>query len=368
MENNNIENDFLSRGFVKEPAAQQEACNCYKNTCAKLSVFDWLEDTPEAQSEKKLDIYEVRFKNTSKGFYRTSDDLKLKVGDIIAVEATPGHDIGIVAATGMVAKFQLYKKGYTEDSEYIKKIYRKIRYNDMEKWISAVKREKETMMKTKEIIESLNLDMKLNDVEYQGDGTKATFYYTAEDRVDFRELIKILAETFKIRIEMKQIGIRQEASRLGGVGSCGRELCCATWITKFCSVTTSSARVQQLTLNPVKLAGQCGKLKCCLNFEYDTYIDALKEFPDNNIVLQTEAGNASYVKSDVFRKFMWYSYDNSKDNSIMAIPIDQVKEIIGMNKKGKKPANLEDFAFQKEQRLEIDEGIVTPDDLTRFDD
>ncbi|MDL2238843.1 hypothetical protein LJC69_01225 [Bacteroidales bacterium OttesenSCG-928-K22] len=365
---NNIDNNFLSRGFVKEVTTDPSDQPCYKNSCAKLSVYNWLEDIPLSQDAKKNNIYEVRFKNTTKGFYRAPEDLKLKVGDIIAVESSPGHDIGIVSATDTVAMLQLYKKGFDENSENIKKIYRKAKNTDIEKWINAVKREKETANKAKEIIESLKLDMKLNDVEYQGDGAKATFYYTADDRVDFRELIKILAETFRIRIEMKQIGIRQEASRIGGVGSCGRELCCSTWITKFTSVTTSSARVQQLTLNPVKLAGQCGKLKCCLNYEYDTYVDALKEFPDNNIILRTESGDASYVKSDVFKKFMWYSYNNSNDNSIMAIPIDKVKEIIEMNKKGKKPAKLEDFAFQKEQRVEIDEGVVTPDDLTRFDD
>ena len=366
MEDKNIENDFLTRGFVKDPVSQDTQCG--KCTCAKLSVFDWLSNNPPAQTTQKQNIYEVRFKNTSKGFYRTTEDLKLKVGDIVAVETTQGHDVGIVSAIGTVAMLQLYKKGLTPDSDSIRRIYRKARFNDMEKWIAAVRKERETIDKTKAIIAFQNLDMKLNDVEYQGDGTKATFYYTAEDRVDFRELIKVLADTFKVRIEMKQIGIRQEASRLGGVGSCGRELCCSTWITKFCSVTTSSARVQQLSLNPVKLAGQCGKLKCCLNYEYDTYLDALKEFPDSNTTLKTEVGNASHVKSDVFRKLMWYSYNNSKDNSMMAIHIDQVKEIIEMNKKGKKPAKLDDFALQKEIRVELDEGIVTLDDLTRFDD
>lgn len=368
MEDNNDKNNFLSRGFSKPPQNLKDNCDCFKNSCAKLDVFDPFENIPAPYTEEPFDICEVRFKNTTKGFYRVPEDIRLKNGDIVVVEDNPGHDIGVVCAVGHIAIAQLRKKGVSKDSENIKKVYRKIRNNDIEKWVTAVDKEEDTANETRHIINSLGLDMKLNDVEYQGDGTKATFYYTADDRVDFRELIKILAEKFKVRIEMKQIGIRQEASRLGGIGSCGRELCCSTWITKFCSVTTVRARVQQLTLNPVKLAGQCGKLKCCLNFEYDTYVDALKEFPDSNITLQTGAGDACFVKSDVFKKLMWYSYSNPKDNSMMAIPIDKVKDIIEMNKSGKKPEKLEDYAQQTEQIIEIDEGVVTPDDLTRFDD
>ncbi|MDD4141787.1 MAG: regulatory iron-sulfur-containing complex subunit RicT [Bacteroidales bacterium] len=380
-------NPFLSRGFVEQPDAENNTMGCFKGSCSKLDVFDnptngnpqETTENPEGSEnpdtterpagvENTYPICEVRFKNTSKSFYRIVEDIRLKKGDIVAVEANPGHDIGVVSATGETARKQLAKRGISEDSESIRKIYRKIKTNDIARWIAAVNREEETAEETKKIIASLRLNMKLNDVEFQGDGTKATFFYTAEDRVDFRELIKILADRFRIRIEMRQIGIRQEASRIGGVGSCGRELCCSTWLTKFSSVTTVRAKVQQLTLNPVKLAGQCGKLKCCLNFEYEAYIEALKEFPDSNVVLKTNAGDASYIKSDVFKKLMWYSYNNTQDNSMMAIPINMVKDIIAMNAKGKKPDKLEDFAQQKEERIEIDEGIVTPDDLTRFDD
>ena len=368
-ENNNDNNFFISRGFVKQPEIMQNNTMCYKSSCSKLDVFDWLDNIPETSDDKQIPICEVRFKNSSKGYFKIVDDIRLKKGDIVAVEANPGHDIGVVSAIGNIALMLLNKRGLTPDSDQVKKIYRKIRNNDIEKWVNAVNKEHDTLMSTKKIITDLGLNMKLNDVEYQGDGTKATFYYTADDRVDFRELIKVLADKFRVRIEMRQIGIRQEASRLGGIGSCGRELCCATWITKFTSVTTICARVQQLSLNPIKLAGQCGKLKCCLNYEYDMYVDALKEFPDNNVVLKTQTGDAVFVKNDVYKKMMWYSYADSKDNSIMSIPIDKVREIIDMNRKGKMPQNIEDYAEETEQRVEIDDGDnVTPDDLTRFDD
>lgn len=360
------DNAFLSRGFISEPESMQDNTLCYRGSCSKLDVFSWNDDLPVSPSNK-VNIYEVRFKNSSKNYYKAPEGMVLKKGDIVAVEANPGHDIGVVSAVGNVAIMLMNRRGYTPESEQVRKIYRKLRNNDVEKWVTAVRREKTTLEQTKQIIEDLGLVMKLNDVEFQGDGNKAIFYYTAEDRVDFRELIKILADRFRIRIEMKQIGIRQEASRLGGIGSCGRELCCATWITKFTSVTTVCARVQQLSLNPVKLAGQCGKLKCCLNYEYDMYVDALKDFPDNSIVLKTQSGDAVFVKSDVFRKLMWYSYANSKDNSIMSIPISKVAEIIEMNKKGKFPPNIEDYAQEKEVMIE-DDNVVTADDLTRFDD
>ena len=257
------------------------------------------------------------------------------------------------------------KKEIDPKSEEIKKLYRRARSTDIEKWIKAVSLEDKTLFKTRRLAVELDLNMKVNDIEYQGDNTKAIFYYTAEERVDFRQLIKTLAENFKIRIEMRQIGVRQEAARLGGIGSCGRELCCSTWMGNFSSVTTNSARVQQLSLNPQKLAGQCSKLKCCLNFEIDTYVDALKEFPDNNIVLKTKKGEAFHQKTDIFKKLMSYTYKDEYGN-MMAIPVKKVKQIIDMNKRNKFPDNLEDFAFVKEIK-ESFENVVGEGDLNRFD-
>jgi cell fate regulator YaaT (PSP1 superfamily) len=238
--------------------------------------------------------------------------------------------------------------------------------SDIEKWITAVESEEQAMFKTRKIAVDLGLKMKINDVEYQGDNTKAIFYYTADERVDFRELIKLLAEEFKVRIEMRQIGVRQESGRLGGVGTCGRELCCATWLTNFRSVSTNTARVQQLSLNPQKLAGQCGKLKCCLNFEQEVYIDALKEFPNSEIILKTKKGEAIHHKTDIFKKIMWYAYINDESN-LMAIPVKKIFEIIKDNGNGKFPEKLEDFAFSREQKIDF-ENVVGQDDLTRFDE
>jgi len=308
---------------------------------------------------------EIRFKNNRKDFFRITPDMDLHVGDIAAVEASPGHDIGIVSATGDVVRFQLKRRGINYNTKDFKKVYRKARTTDIEKWITSVEKENPTMYKAREIAAKLNLKMKINDVEYQGDDTKAIFYYTADERIDFRELIKLLADDFKTRIEMRQIGVRQEASRLGGLGSCGRELCCCTWLTNFNSVTTNAARIQQLSLNPQKLAGQCGKLKCCLNYEYATYQDALKEFPNSDIVLKTKKGEANHQKTDIFKKMMWYAYLNDQSN-MLAISIDKVAEIISKNAKGILPDKLEDFAMTKEQKTEFENG-VGQDDLNRFD-
>jgi cell fate regulator YaaT (PSP1 superfamily) len=250
---------------------------------------------------------EVRFKNSRKDYFKMPPEMELSVGDTVAVEASPGHDIGIVSMVGEMARFQLRKKNSKPTSDDYKKIYRKARLTDIEKWISAVEAENSVMFRSRAIADQLGLSMKINDVELQGDYTKAIFYYTADDRVDFRELIKLMAEEFKLRIEMRQIGARQEASRLGGIGSCGRELCCATWMSDFKSVTTNAARVQQLSLNPQKLAGQCGKLKCCLNYEYDTYVDAQKGFPSTEIKLRTKRGDAFHQKTDIIQGIMWYS-------------------------------------------------------------
>ena len=326
----------------------------------KLSQFDWLKDYENQEVKSPLCLAEVRFKNDRKDYFTYPEDLDLEVGEFVAVETAIGHDIGIVTLLGEIVKRQLKRKKSRIPFSEMKKIYRRARVNDVEKWLSAIKLEDSTLARTRTIIDHFGLEMKLNDVEYQGDKTKAIFYYTAEGRVDFRELIKKLAEKFHIRIEMRQIGVRQEAAKLGGLGSCGRELCCASWICDFQSVTTNVARVQQLSPNPQKLAGQCGKLKCCLNFEYEAYVDALKDFSDPNIVLHFESGDAVHQKNDVFKGIMWYSYTNDKGN-IMAIPVDKVKEIIAMNKKGQKPKNLEDFALIREAHTNTNEGYGEAD-------
>lgn len=336
-------------------------------TCnTKLPIFDWLANMELPGNQEAFNIMEVRFKNGRKGFYRNVNGLELQMSDIVAVEGTPGHDIGVVSMTGELVRLQLRKKRVETDSEDIKKLYRKASQQDIEKWDEARSREDKTMYRTREMAASLKLDMKIGDVEFQGDNSKATFYYTAEDRVDFRELIKVMAEEFKIRVEMRQIGARQEAARLGGIGSCGRELCCSTWLTDFRSVNTTAARYQQLSLNPQKLAGQCGKLKCCLNYELDSYIDALKGFPDTNIKLDTVKGRASFQKMDIFSGKMWYAYFDDKNTWIQLSQAD-VKEIIEKNTAGDKPEGLEEYVEIVEV-VEADyENVVGQDSLTRFD-
>lgn len=361
-----LKNSFLARGCNNEPKPYQKNENLFNHRCCKLDTFDWLKDIPLSEPYRPFDCAEVRFKNSRKDFFKVPPDIEVEAGDIVAVESSPGHDIGIVSLTGDLVRTQMKKKGVAPGSPEVRKIYRKARLTDIEKWIAAVEQEDGTMIKARGISKGLNLEMKVNDVEYQGDNTKAIFYYTAEERVDFRELIKILAEEFKVRIEMRQIGVRQEASRLGGIGTCGRELCCATWLTDFQSVTTNSARVQQLSLNPQKLAGQCGKLKCCLNFEYATYLDALKDFPNSEIILKTAKGEAVHQKTDIFKKVMWYAYLEDQTN-FLAVPYDKVKEIIAMNAKGKMPEKLEDYAWVQEQKSDFDHTLEQ-DDLTRFDE
>lgn len=319
-----------------------------RHSQCKLDSFNWLKDYHETSYEGEVLVAEVRFKNDRKDFYSYPSELELIEGELVAVETAIGHDIGIVTMVGALVEMQRKRKGSECPVSELKKIYRRARIADVEKFLESTRQEERTLYRSREIALNLNLDMKLNDIEYQGDRTKAIFYYTADGRVDFRELIKKLAEEFHIRVEMRQIGFRQESAKLGGIGSCGRELCCSSWITNFQSVTTNVARVQQLSPNPQKLAGQCGKLKCCLNYEYDTYIDALKSFPDNHINLKTKKGEACYQKSDVFKGLMWYSYVFDKGN-MMAIPAEQVKAIIDMNHKGQFPEQLEDYAFIKEQ-------------------
>ena len=323
--------------------------NVLRHNQCKLDSYNWLKDYHEVPYQGELLVAEVRFKNDRKDFYSYPSELELIEGELVAVETAIGHDIGIVTMVGSLVDRQRKRKGSTCPVGELKKIYRRARVADVEKFLESTRLEERTLYRSREIALNLKLDMKLNDIEYQGDKTKAIFYYTADGRVDFRELIKKLAEEFHIRVEMRQIGFRQESAKLGGIGSCGRELCCSSWITNFQSVTTNVARIQQLSPNPQKLAGQCGKLKCCLNYEYDTYVDALKAFPDTHIVLRTKKGDASYSKTDVFKGLMWYSYVFDRNN-MMAIPAEKVKEIIAMNNKGKMPEQLEDYAFIKEQR------------------
>lgn len=359
------ENPFLSRGCCRSPKAAIKNESLFQHRCSKFDSFDWLKDVPYSPDMVESDIAEVRFKNSRKDLFRIPPDLHVVVGDLVAVEASPGHDIGIVSMAGEMIRYLLKKKRLSSASEEIKKIYRKARLADIEKWVTSVETEIPTMFKAREIAEGLGLLMKINDVEIQGDNTKAIFYYTAEDRVDFRELIKLLAEEFKVRIEMRQIGARQEASRLGGIGSCGRELCCATWMSDFKSVTTNAARLQQLSLNPQKLAGQCGKLKCCLNYEYDTYVDALKGMPNTDIRLKLKKGEAVHQKTDIFQNILWYAYVNDPGN-LIAIPVDKAIFILEENKKGNLPEKLEDFSKVIEKKTAFESGHVL-DDLTRFD-
>lgn len=358
--------NFLSRGCCHAPQIYQDNSKIADHRCCKLDAFDWLKDLEIPEHMKPFDCVEVRFKNSRKEFFRVPPEMKLDTGDIVAVESSPGHDIGIITLTGEVVRLQMRNKGVEPDSENVRRVYRRARLSDIEKWLNAVDLEERAKLKTRKIARDLGLEMKINDVEYQGDETKAIFYYTADERVDFRELIKVLADEFKVRIEMRQIGARQEAARLGGIGSCGRELCCGTWLTDFTSVTTSTARTQQLSLNPQKLAGQCGKLKCCLNYENDVYLDALKDFPDSNTVLRTEKGEAIHQKSDVFKRIMWFAYKDDQ-SSMMALSVDRVKEIINDNRNNKLPPQLEDIAITSEIKTDFGNGGLTEEDINRFD-
>ncbi len=342
---------------------------CASGSCGKLTVFDWLSNMPLPNGQKPFDIFEVRFKNGRKSFYKNKKNLALCIGDIVAVETSPGHDIGVITLMGELVKVQMKKKAISCDSEEIKQIYRKASQKDIDKWINVREKEPEVQKKSRLIIRRLGLKMKLSDIEYQGDGNKATFFYTADDRVDFRQLIRELAGTFSIRVEMKQVGLRQEAARLGGIGSCGRELCCSTWLTDFRSVSTSSARYQQLSLNPQKLAGQCGKLKCCLNYELDSYVDALKIFPRTDTYLHTEKGVAIFQKMDIFRGWMWYAY---KENPVHwhKLEAEQANQIIAFNKENKKAQSLEEYSMDLELETvdkSIFSDVVGQDSLTRFD-
>ncbi|MEN2414645.1 PSP1 domain-containing protein [Flavobacterium mesophilum] len=340
---------------------------CGTDSCNKLTVFDWLSNMSPSNGEAIFDCVEVRFKNGRKEFFRNSEKLTLSIGDIVATVASPGHDIGIVTLTGELVKIQMKKKGVNYESNEVPKIYRKASQKDIDIWSVARDREEPMKVRARELAIQHKLEMKISDIEFQGDGSKATFYYTANDRVDFRMLIKDFAKEFSTRVEMKQVGFRQEAARLGGVGSCGRELCCSTWLTDFRSVNTSAARYQQLSLNPQKLAGQCGKLKCCLNYELDTYMDALKDFPDYDTKLITEKGDAVCQKQDIFKGLMWFAYTNNFANWHV-LKIDQVKEIIAENKQKNKVSSLEDFAIEVTSEPEKDfNNAMGQESLTRFD-
>lgn len=330
----------------------------------KLDEFNWLEDLP--LDARFNEVVEVRFKNTRKGFYRNINDLHLEVGDVVAVEASPGHDIGRVSMTGFLVRSQMKKIKIRPVVEEMKKVYRKAKPVDLLKWEEARKLEVPTMFRSRKIAESLGLDMKIGDVEYQGDKTKAIFYYLADERVDFRQLIKVLAEEFHIRIEMRQIGARQEAGRIGGVGTCGRELCCSTHVTNFVSVTTTHARYQDLSLNPQKLAGQCGKLKCCLNYELDCYIDAQKEFPSKEIPLELSGGTFYFTKMEVHTGIYWYSSDQRMAVNLTAIPVSRVREIMQLNRKGIKPEKISVGNEAKENEKSND-LLLQNSGLSRFE-
>jgi cell fate regulator YaaT (PSP1 superfamily) len=345
-----------------------DSCGAKKKSCGakklnKLNTFDWLCDLSRAQ--ELTDWVEVQFKNTRKGYYLNSNKISLEKGDIVAVESSPGHDIGVVALTGALVLKQMRKNNYRFDQHEPSRIYRKARPVDMEKFHESKAREHETMLKSRKISEDLKLDMKIGDVEYQGDGNKAIFYYIADDRVDFRQLIKVLADTFKVRIEMKQIGARQEAGRIGGVGPCGRELCCSSWMTNFVSVSTSAARYQDLSLNPQKLAGQCAKLKCCLNYEIDTYVESSKDIPSKEVPLETRESNFYLFKVDILKRMMTYSTSKDFLANEITITVSRAKQIIQLNKKGIKVESLSE-EVEAEKVNEFGD-ILSQDGLTRFD-
>ena len=355
------------------PKGCQSNGSCGTGGCGKLSVYDWLSNMELPSTDQAFDWVEVRFKNGRKEFFHNAEGLPLQIGDAVAVEAHSGHDIGNVSITGELVKLQMNKKKFKyESEENPNKVYRKASERDLEKWAEARAREKQTMMQSRDVAQRLGLKMKISDVEYQGDGSKATFYYTADERVDFRQLIRELAQLFSVRIEMKQIGARQEAQRLGGIGSCGRELCCSTWLSDFRSVNTAAARYQQLSLNPQKLAGQCGKLKCCLNYELDSYIEAVKRFPSPSKKLKLAKGVAFFQKMDIFKEMLWYSLDSDPNNWV-PLKLDQVLEILEANKKGETPDDLAEFAYVEQPKVKAEVAVAdfvggsAEDSITRFD-
>jgi cell fate regulator YaaT (PSP1 superfamily) len=355
-------------GKDDQPKGCKNNGTCGTDSCNKLTVFDWLANMSLPNGQEPFKGVEVRFKNGRKRYYKNTENLTLSIGDIVATQAKSGHDIGMVTLTGELVRVQMKRKKVDiDDAENVLKIYRKASQKDIDIWSKSRDKEEPMKVKARQFAIDLNLKMKISDIEYQGDGSKATFYYTAEERVDFRELIKVFAREFRTRIEMRQVGFRQEAARLGGIGSCGRELCCSTWLTDFRSVSTSAARYQQLSLNPLKLAGQCGKLKCCLNYELDAYLDALKAFPKNDTKLYTQKGTAVCQKTDIFKGLLWYAYEGEWMNWHV-ITTEQANEIIKKNKRKEKVASLEEYAAEHVQDTKTDfENVVGQDSLTRFD-
>jgi cell fate regulator YaaT (PSP1 superfamily) len=350
-------NEILDRGICKGKG----------KPCVKLSITDWLSDIPNMFNPEQ--IIEVRFKNTRIDYFINVNDLKLVPGDLVAVEANPGHDIGVVSLTGDLVLQQMKKHKASLINGEFRKVYRKAKLADIEKWREAILQEHPTMISSRQIAADLKLNMKIGDVEYQGDKTKAIFYYIADERVDFRQLIKILADQFHIRIEMKQIGARQEAGRIGGIGPCGRELCCSSWISSFISVTTNSARYQDLSMNPQKLAGQCGKLKCCLNFEVDTYLDVQRDFPPTNVPLETEKIQYYFQKADILSGIYWYSPQSGEmAPNLVPVPVNKVKEVIYMNSTGKRPEKLTaDIVPTLQSTQETFQNMAGQESINRFD-
>ena len=361
MDNETIKYDCF-RGCVVTKDSETGETECtYREGCCKLESHNWLKGAEDGTYSK---LFEVRFKNTRKGFYVNDSNQKVNVGDMVIVEAATGHDLGIVTLAGPIVGRQMKSKGFDPESPDIKKIYRKARQMDIEKWQEAIAREQDTMIRTRRIAAELGLEMKIGDVEFQGDGTKAIFYYIADGRVDFRQLIKVLAEEFHIRIEMKQIGARQEAGLIGGLGICGRELCCANYITSFKSISTAAARCQDLSLNPQKLAGQCGKLKCCLNYEVATYLDAQSRIPRVSEPLEFEDGLAYLRKTDILQEVMYFSYDKGSDADLYPLDASEVREIIKMNRNGIKPESLKE---EPEPAAPEFVTAVGDDSISRFD-
>ena len=354
-----MENNYISgggRGLCSK--------GWHANHYTQLNVCDYMADVPG--NAESTDLVEVQFKNTRKGYYHNTNGLELHKGDIVAVEGNPGHDIGTVTMTGSLVALQVRKANLRSEDD-IKRVYRIAKDGDLEKYEQAKSREHQTMIESRQIAKDLGLEMKIGDVEYQGDGNKAIFYYIADERVDFRQLIKVLADTFKVRIEMKQIGARQEAGRIGGIGPCGRPLCCSKWMTNFVSVATSAARYQDISLNPQKLAGQCAKLKCCLNFEVDSYVEASKSIPDKGVRLETADSTYYHFKTDVFKREITYSTDKSIAANLVTISADRALEVIALNKAGEKPLSLKAEGEEKPREKTAFGDILGEDDLTRFD-
>jgi cell fate regulator YaaT (PSP1 superfamily) len=342
--------------------------NCGNCACDVMTVFDWLEGVPIPEGQRAFDIVEVRFKRNRKGYFRIGQGRHVQTGDVAVVDVSPGEDMGVVSLTGELVRAQMKAKN-VRDTHEIKRVVRKATMEDITTWQAARSREEETLKEARQISVDHRVEMKIGDVEFQGDGTKCTFYYTAEQRVDFRELLKAMASAFKVRIEMRQIGARQESARLGGIGVCGRELCCSTWLTDFRSVSTGAARYQQLSLNPQKLAGQCGKLKCCLNFELDQYKEAVAKFPPPSTKLLTRKGKAGHFKTDIFGGKMWFQYFDDPGTSPVPIELEDIREIMAMNDRGEKPDDLKGFAVQEVAAPEdaLFGDVVGQDDLKRFD-